>query len=175
MKQTPPHVRHSAAHRVAFFGLVAAAFAVALAALATPGCASIPSEPGSPAPPRLSLSFRAARTDGKLTYFEIAKDGQLSFAGGRDAMHGSAQPVVILAPEQRQAVWDIITRNRLLDAKGTFLAKATTVTYDLTIDPGSGRHTLRSIDEETPGLAELQKTLFEYQAKVRYKIPGLKQ
>lgn len=137
-------------------------------------CASVPTEPGSPAPAKLKLTFRAARTDGRVTYFEILKDGQLAFGGGQEAVHSSAAPVAPLKPEQRQAIWDIITRHRLLEAGGKFLAKAKNVTYDVTIDAGSTRHSLRAVDDEVPGLAELHQTLFDYQAAVRYKLPGLK-
>ena len=71
---------------------------------------------------------------------------------------------------------NVITTYRLLEAghSGLF-AKAAKVTYDLSLDTSAGKHTVRNIDDQVPGLKELHDLLFSYQAAERYKeIPGFK-
>jgi hypothetical protein len=133
------------------------------------GCAKPHGMAGSPPPRELSLMLRMIANDNRLTCFEISKKGELFYAGGHDALFGHTHIVGPLTAGQRQQVWKIITDNHLLEApSAAMFAKGEKVTYQLMIDTGEGRRTLRALDEQVPGLKELQDLLMGYQAAVRY-------
>ena len=137
------------------------------------GCASQGAGAADSKGRRLDLKLKTQMTDHRFTYFEI-KRGTLKYGGGRDGAQMEAAPVLQLSTEQLDAIWSIIDRYELMNAKGSFLGKGETATYDLTLNDGRMlSHTIHATDDKVPGLKELHQLLFDYQAKVRYRIPEL--
>ncbi|MCC7191896.1 MAG: hypothetical protein IT444_03845 [Phycisphaeraceae bacterium] len=137
------------------------------------GCASQSAGPADSKGRRLDLEFKTQMTDHRYTYFEI-KRGTLKYGGGRDGAQMEAAPVLQLSTEQLDAIWAIIDRYDLMNAKGSFLGKGETATYDLTLNDGRMlSHAIHATDDKVPGLKELHQLLFDYQATVRYRIPEL--
>jgi len=152
----------------------ATCLALATLAIFAMGCATTNTSGAKPIPEKLSLDLRAATTDGRFTYFELASDGELKFGGGRAAALRKAARAAMLTPEQRDAIWQIITRHDLLHAKNSkMFAKAEKVTYDLNISTGGPNRSLRTIDDDVPGLKELHDHLFNLQANARYDINAI--
>ncbi len=148
---------------------LAANFLLVACLVMLPACAKPHGLAGSPPPRQLSLMLRMFTNDNRLTCFEITKKGELFYAGGHDALFGKTSIVCPLKPEQMQQIWKIITDNHLLEApSASMFDKGEKLTYQLMIDTGSGRRTLRALDDQVPGLKDLQDLLMSYQTAVRY-------
>lgn len=136
-------------------------------------CASQSAGPADSKGRRIDLELKTQMSDHRYTYFEI-KRGMLNYGGGRDGAQMEAAPVLQLSTEQLDAIWAIIDRYDLMNAKGSFMGKGETATYDLTLNDGRMlSQTIHAIDDKVPGLKELHQLLFDYQANVRYRIPEL--
>lgn len=123
-------------------------------------------------PTGFNLTLSTYSTDGKRTYFKVAHDGELSFGGGRDALHGGAQPVLTLNSQQRQEIWALIVNSDMLNTPNQMFKSPEKVAYDATIDAGKSfnSRSFHVTDESIPpALIQLHDRLFQWQADVRYK------
>ena len=151
--------------------------------MAIHGCASTPATettqdaPGayqpSARPTQLKVSIYSIAKDSRYTYLEINRKGELLYNGGRQATQRTGTPVTQLDSDQLDAVWDIICRYKLTEAPSTTFAKAEKVSYEVSINTGGVTRSFRAIDDRVPGVKQLNDLLFDYQAVVRYKIPGV--
>lgn len=147
---------------------------VTLMLTALVGCGATPATLDSPTPPEhLSLQLHMAAKDHKYTYFELDRNGELRFGGGRLGMIRGARPVTTLSAEQVQAIWDVIRRNKLLQAEGEFIPDVEHVKWEMLIrtNQHSLGRTVRTSDNNVPGIKELHDLLFKFQADVRYSDP----
>lgn len=159
------------ATRLIRFAILSAFAVIGLSLL---GCGASRAIDAATPPEHLTLQLRMAGKDNKYTYFELDRDGQLSFGGGRMAMMRGSKPVTTLSAEQLQAVWDVIRKHKLLEAGSELFPDIEEVRWDLLIRTDSillGR-TIRSSDDTVPGIKELHDLLFEFQAEVRYRDLG---
>jgi hypothetical protein len=145
----------------------AALLMMALAVALMGGCQS-----AAKLPPHRGLSLKLyCRGDAnRQTYLELDKGGKLAFGGGRDAAQRVANPVMTLSDAQSQAVYDVIQRHDLLHAKGALFDKAQHTTYELDLRVDGKQRSLRAVDDQVPGLRELNDLLFDMQARERYRI-----
>jgi hypothetical protein len=137
--------------------------------------AACESPPKAGGVPEFSLKLRSASpTRHRYTYFELSRDGQLRYGGGRDAAQRITEPVTTLTAEQRREVWEIITDHHLMDAPSSPFEKPQEVAYEVEIKQGMIGKSFRALDDEMPGVTELHDYLFRIQAEKRYNVPGLK-
>lgn len=155
--------------------------------MAIHGCASTPTTDANkdanrdtpavhqptPRPAQLRVSIYSIAKDSRYTYLEINRKGELLYNGGRQATQRTGKPVTTLDDAQLDAVWDVICRYNLTEAPNTTFAKAERVSYEVTINTGGVTHSFRTIDDRVPGVKQLNDLLFDYQADVRYKVPGV--
>lgn len=145
------------------------------------GCTSTAVVESSTPPEYFTLELHMATSTRKFTFFKIDKDGGLAFGGGKRALVRGSLPVTTLTSEQRQAVWEIIRQNDLLNANGGSNSAPQQeqgkddeqVKWELLIRTNQfslGR-TLRSENDEVPGIKELHALLFKIQAAHRYSDP----
>ncbi len=129
---------------------------------------------GDAASPRRSLTLWSRTTTQKYTYFQLKADGQLLYAGGRDAMWRDAKPVVKLTRPQQEQVWSVVEKHKLVDAPNTLFPSAKTVQYELSLNTGGFLGTtINCVDDMVPGMKELHDLLFKLQGDVRYDHPAL--
>lgn len=147
------------------------AFASLLAIITPGGCASPTASPGSRVPDRLSLKLYRGTQDRQFTYFVLSRDSALSFGGGRDAISRSATPVGTLSNEDRQQIWDSITRGQLTTLKNQTFAKSHRVIFEVEIKAGGSRRVFRAIDDNTANLEHLHALLFDMYSDRAYKLP----
>lgn len=156
-------------HSATFGPLVAPALLVAML-LAAAGCGNPTIEPSPLAPQSLALTLFTATSTLRHTWFEVGADGELRYAGGRDAARRQGERVLTLSPQQRQEIWDIIRNTGLLEAQaGPLFPEGERVTYDFTVNTGGIDRIVRAADDEQPGLAQLHDYLFKLQTEARYK------
>lgn len=151
--------------------------------LAIHGCASTPAtdttqdasgvHQPTPRPAQLRVSIYSIAKDSRYTYVEINRKGELLYNGGRQATQRTGTLVTRLDDAQLDAVWDIISRYKLTEAPNTTFAKAEKVSYEVSINTGGVTRSFRAIDDRVPGVKQLNDLLFDYQADVRYKVPGV--
>lgn len=147
------------------------AFACLLAIISPGGCASPAAAPGSDIPDRLSLKLYRRTQDRQFTYFVVSRDNALSFGGGRDAISRSAKPVGTLSKEDRQQIWDTITRGQFTTLKNQAFAKSRRVAFEVELHAGGSRRVFRAIDDNTKNLERLHALLFEMYSDRAYKLP----
>ena len=147
-------------------GMVTPALAILGSALV--GCAA-----GGPADPsvnphRLQLELKSAYEDGRVTMFEIKRDGTLKFGGGRNALADTAYPAGTLDREQFEAIWALVQQHDLLRGSGRFLASPDRVQHRLRITSDAGSASYTAVDDDQPGLEALHQLLMQYQSEMRY-------
>ena len=123
-------------------------------------------------PPGFELTLGTYSTDGKRTYFELAADGELSFAGGKAAVIRNAQPVLTLSLSEHLEVWALVVNNNLLSTKNQMFKSPKKVAYDISIDAGKSfrSRSFHVTDDNIPPAAiQLHDRMFGWQADVRYK------
>jgi len=145
----------------------------AAALIAATGCSSSPATYTDTVPQSLTLRLRKATLTNKYTYFELQRDGQLRYGGGRMAMLRKSQPIITLTSPQKQAVWDIIRKHHLLDVKGEFAPERERINWEVMIKAGhfSLGRTIRCTNDDVPGIAELHDLLFKIQSDKRFLDP----
>jgi len=147
------------------------AFVCLLAIIALGGCASPAVTPGSRVPNRLSLKLYRSTQDRQFTYFVVSRDNALSFGGGRDAMSRSAKPIGTLSNEDRQQIWNTITRGQFTTLKNQAFAKSHRVAFEVEIHVGGSRRVFRAIDDNAANLEHLHALLFDMYSDRAYKLP----
>ncbi len=123
--------------------------------------------PGVPSP--LEIELRALSKDGRSTYYKLHRDGTLEFGGGGDAIVRASKPCGTVTAAQAQQLWAIVQNRKLLDAKGRMFAKSEKVSYEARFRAGEVSAGYSTVDQEVPGLDELDAALFKMQAAMRYK------
>ena len=134
-------------------------------------CSAPPTEPGSDAPPPLFIKLFRTTRDRQYTLFEVSKQGELSFGGGRDAMSRVAKPVGPLTVEERQRLWDMMTRYDLTSLPNRTFAKYERVAYEVKIKADGMGCSYRAIDDEAADLEHLHEALFGMYTERTYKLP----
>jgi hypothetical protein len=151
---------------------------LAIAALLLIGCGSSSKSGGSGGRatdvPEFALKLRSQGVDNRYTYFEIERDGDFLYGGGRAGAQRTGEPIGKLTPEQRREVWRIIQANRLQDAPNEKADDDSRVRYELHINTGVLGSKLHTTDDKVPGVKELHDYLFELQAAERFKLPVMR-
>ncbi|MCE9589259.1 MAG: hypothetical protein K8S99_01905 [Planctomycetes bacterium] len=144
------------------------------------GCASTPTMQDEPTtagpaarPARLSVELYTAWKDHRYTYIKLTDKGVLGYTGGRDATQRVFKPITTLSDAQLDAVWAVIRKYNLTEAKDTMFGTAERVTYQASISTGGLGHNFRTTDDKVPGVKELHDLLFGYQADVQFKVQGI--
>lgn len=106
--------------------------------------------------------------DQRQVYYVLESDGLFNFGGGRDAGIKTAYPDGHITDVQRRELWQIIVDHKLLQAKGSFMAKRERVAYDLRIRTGSQTHHFNTVDDNVPGLEELEAAMFAMHLAMTY-------
>jgi hypothetical protein len=126
------------------------------------------------APASFAVTLYTSTSTLKYTWFELTRDRQLLYAGGRDATARNGAPVTTLTEKQTQEVWDVIYRGRIHEAPaGALFPESKAVRYDFTLNTGGVDHIVRAADDEQPAMKELHDYLFKLQAAIRYDQPRL--
>jgi hypothetical protein len=141
------------------------------------GCSSAPAVPtvsANDTTPAFTLKLRAHTADHRFTYFEVDKQGAMRFGGGREAAFHESKPDITLTPEQRAAVWQIITEQHVAETESFAFADFKTIEYRVDIWAGKGMgRSFRTIDDKSPGVKALHDLLFKYHLDANVKLPGL--
>lgn len=143
---------------------------LACATLWLAGCSTTRTTPDGT--PQFSLKLRRATTDGRYTMFEIKRDGQFFFGGGRDATLFNSKPIGTVTDLQRKRIWELITAYKLEDASSSSVFdSAKNTTYDFAVSERGELLTssIRVYDDQAPGLKELHDLLLDYQSQMRNK------
>lgn len=143
----------------------------AIVAGSLPGCASGPET----CDPSFKLTLRRTTTDRRFTYFELAKNGELAFGGGRNAVRRVAEPVIILSAQQLQQVRQVLIQHRIFDTPKPSSAKPNNVSYELDVSAAGRRRRIRCVDEQIPAIGTLHQLLFQIQADLRYRPDAVRQ
>lgn len=148
-----------------------------LGVLILPGCnAAPPVGREAITPQRLSLTLFSRTSDRRMTYFELAANGELRFGGGQQAVGRGTTLTRTLDASQMDEVWQVIERHDLLNGRSAGLfEKPEKVEYEVKISSRRGSASYRSLDDTMPGLAELHKLLFDLHAEVAYRIDRVRQ
>ena len=148
-----------------------------LALLALPGCGGTPSAAHEAiTPQRLSLTLFARTTDRRMTYFDLAANGDLRFGGGQQAVGRGTTLTRTLDAAQMEEIWRVIDRHGLLHGQSAGLfEKPEKVEYEVKISSRRGSASYRSLDDATPGLDELHELLFDLHAEVAYRLDRVRQ
>jgi hypothetical protein len=144
-----------------------------LGCVITVGCSARPTFEGTAAqvPEPFTLELRVNSGGQRAVYYVLEPDASLHFGGGRFAnIRQAVQDAGILSPEERGRLWQIVVAHRLLAATGQLLPKGQTI-YELKVRAGPYRNSLTAADDSVPGLDELDRALFEIQARRRYEEP----
>lgn len=151
---------------VCFIGLAG----LVVVCLACPACTTTDRPLGDNE--RFSLTLRSASTDRRYTYFDLTELGELSFGGGQAAVWREAEPVMNLTAEQRQHIARILNEHDLFNMKSPKRIDDVKTQYELRLQrEGLVRRTIRSADDQLPGVRVLHDYLFALQAKRRYDLP----
>lgn len=122
--------------------------------------------------PGFELSIAMYTTAGKHTYMTLDPDGQLSFAGGKDASLRQTKPITTLSDEQIAQVWQLVVSSDMIQTKNQLFKSPETIAFDVQIDPGQGysSKSFHVVDDAIPAsVHKLQDMLFEWQAAVNYR------
>ena len=147
---------------------------VVVVALLLAGCSRPHVVDGAPdrLPEPFILELRAISAGQRAVYYVLEADGTLRYGGGRFATTRQAvRDVGRLAAEERLRLWRTITAHHLLDARGQFLPSGGRDVYELKVRAGRRRNAFTAADDAVPGLAELERALFEMQAARRFEAP----
>jgi hypothetical protein len=146
--------------------------AVLLGVLMLSGCAlsqgTVVEGTDSTLPQPFELEVRAVSTSRRVLYRLDAK-AELEFGGGRNATFRETDPVGRMSDEDRLTLWRIIRQYKLLDAGGPLLAVADKTTYEVQIVAGGVKHKIKTADDKTPGVPELEQALYKIAGDMRYK------
>lgn len=137
------------------------------------GCSSSPATLEGSAPRDLAVTIRMSSKDLRYTMLELQRDGTLLFGGGSMARFGDAAPVMVLTQRQREQVWQLIVEHDLLNIRTPPSMEAVKTQWQVRLQGGGRRRAFRFVDDQAPGAVALHDLLFQFQAAVRYNLPGL--
>jgi hypothetical protein len=149
---------------------------VAVMLLLFAGCSSTPTRsfdaPGVPGD--LAVTIDMATKDQQFTSMQLTPSGELWFAGGTAARYGGThQLATTLNAEQLRAVWQVIQQHNLLNAAGEWFPDEQRVAWTVKLTGDGRNNRFKTVDDRVPGVSQLQELLFNYQATVRYDLPGI--
>lgn len=145
-----------------------------LAAIVSGGLAGCASGPQT-CDVSFKLTLYRTTTDRRFTYFELAKNGELAFGGGQNAVRRVAEPVITLSAQQLQKVRQVLIQHRIFDTPKPSLAKPSNVSYELDVSSADRRRRIRCVDEQIPAIRTLHQLLFQIQADQRYRPDAIRQ
>lgn len=120
-------------------------------------------------PQPFTIELLSTSRDGRHVYYELHDDGVLHFGGGRDAHARAPDPIGRLTNAQRNQLWQTIQQQALMNAEGSFLARHEKVRYEAKLRAGDERNGFSAVDDQLPGIAALEKLLFEMHTDLRYR------
>lgn len=125
-------------------------------------------EGGLPQP--FTLELRALSAESRAVYYVLESDGMLRYGAGSDARHRIASiEAGLLSDAEREKLWQIVERYRLLESEGRFFPESENVKYEVKLRAGPRKNSFDCADEDVAGLAELERALFALQRQKRFK------
>jgi hypothetical protein len=119
-------------------------------------------------PQRLEIELYMHNERGQAAYFELDRDGTLTFAGGKNAKRRWGDPVGTLDDEQKRALWQTIVRYDLMNARGQWFARGKQVRYECKLRAGGRVNSVNTGDDKVPGLDKLYEKLNSIRVDFQY-------
>jgi hypothetical protein len=132
------------------------------------GCQAVRRGDATTLPEPFAIELYKRTADRRYTYYEVEEDS-LRFGGGRSARQRAARRVDELTHAELMELWTLVRDHDLLEQSGPLFGEGERRTYEVKLRAGGDHASYRAIDEEVPGLAELEERLFEMQAERRYR------
>jgi hypothetical protein len=124
--------------------------------------------------PDMSLKLFRETTAWRISYFEVGRDGRLSFGGGLPARLGTAKPVTHLSPAQHLQLRELVETCALADLEHRPFVSPESVEFVVSMRLG-GRTTRRRVtDEAAACLENVHKMLMDIHGAASYDLPSFR-
>ena len=150
--------------------LCAVKLSLMLAAMVPLGCIGETSNTALSTPGVLALKLYRTTSDQHYSYFVLKRDGTLAFGGGRKARTRTADPVGTLTAQEKSRLRETIEQHRLVTLKTRAFAKATSVTFEISLRVDGSHHSFRAIDDGAAALQYLHDQLMAMYSQRAHKL-----